>query len=316
MNVLILHLGTHQHELAPLLEVFEELSISVEVCSFTAELSSNIEHYTREFTNLLYFPEDRELCKDASVGYLCGYYQALNNSLAVYHRNGIEIEGYLHNSIIFYNEEEVLDYYRNAQDEWDKDIRIKNAIQQLNNQGISFSKESLFMNVAEGAIKAVELFTKAGMPLSQYNRKGVPLISVAVRKKHFSIVEFLLKKGVNVNDIAADRGNTPLMDACSDGNLKIAECLLEAGADLNVVNKNTQTALILAVGRKSDRIAVKLLELGADREIRDSLGMSAKQYAVLFGIAHIFDDKDEAAEGSVDKPIKDDTGIDHIGIKS
>ena len=62
---------------------------------------------------------------------------------------------------------------------------------------------------------------------------------------------------------------------------------MAAGAKLDVRSKSGQTALILAVGRQTEDIALVLIESGADIHIKDDLGMTAKKYAELFKLQHV-----------------------------
>jgi ankyrin repeat protein len=58
--------------------------------------------------------------------------------------------------------------------------------------------------------------------------------------------------------------------------------LVKAGIDVNLRSKDGQTALIVAVGAGEEKMAEALLKAGADPDISDSLGASARKYAVLF----------------------------------
>ena len=52
--------------------------------------------------------------------------------------------------------------------------------------------------------------------------------------------------------------------------------------DLNTVSKDGQTMLVLAVGADKTEIVKMLAENGANPDIKDGMGMSAYDYAVLF----------------------------------
>ena len=77
------------------------------------------------------------------------------------------------------------------------------------------------------------------------------------------------------------------MDAAAEGNTEILTRLIADGARLNVKSKSGQTALILAVGRQAEDTALTLIESGADIDIKDDLGMSAKKYAELFKLERV-----------------------------
>jgi ankyrin repeat protein len=65
-------------------------------------------------------------------------------------------------------------------------------------------------------------------------------------------------------------------------NLDIMDDLIKAGTDLNVKDKNGQTALIVAAGASREKMVEVLLKAGSDPDIPDSLGVSARKYANLF----------------------------------
>ncbi|MCE7915565.1 MAG: ankyrin repeat domain-containing protein [Nitrosomonas sp. PRO4] len=67
----------------------------------------------------------------------------------------------------------------------------------------------------------------------------------AVEKGNLTDVTKLLKKGANP-DTPSREGYTPLMIAAQTMNLKLAELLIDAGADLRARNKYGETAIMLA----------------------------------------------------------------------
>ena len=79
------------------------------------------------------------------------------------------------------------------------------------------------------------------------------------------------------------------MDAILRGNEKNVSIFIEHGADVNTINKDGQTNLILAVGENKPHICSLLVKKGANPDIKDSMGMSAYEYAVLFKNQEIID---------------------------
>ncbi|MBN1648453.1 MAG: ankyrin repeat domain-containing protein [Spirochaetales bacterium] len=288
MNLLLIHTGIREQEIVPLLDIFNTLDIQVELHRYADLHGSDIVRLTRDFTHFLFAPSPDNPGGDGVIAYLCGYYQAMGNRVNVFRSAQTPLVPFLDHLNILSSMEEVRVCYAATQKEWEKKQKVEQAIQQLRNQGISFSEDSFFNIVRDGSIRAVELFLRAGMSYELRDRRGVSLLSHAVRNHHLAVVELLLADGADVNTIADDRGNSVLMDACSEGTAAICRCLLEAGADVNMRNKNNQTALILAIGRKSAEIAGLLLEYGADMQCRDNLGMSAVEYAGLFGMEGLF----------------------------
>ncbi len=293
MNVLVVYTGTREQELVPILNIFESLGIPAELCKFTADLESEIGRFTVDFSHMLFIPTESEYGQNPGVSFLCGYFQAEGRRAVIYMQNGMKIHPVLGQLDRINSLGELKEYYTELLSEWQKQEKTDKAIIKLKNQGISFSEDSFFKMADDGSVRACEYFVQAGMSVNMHDSKGVSLLSHAVRNRHLSVVEFLLAQGSDVNAVSADRGNTPLMDACSDKNEALCDCLLDAGADINLKNKNSQTALILAVGSKAEAIAEKLIARGADINIKDSLGMSVVEYAELFGITYIFGKKNE-----------------------
>jgi ankyrin repeat protein len=92
----------------------------------------------------------------------------------------------------------------------------------------------------------------------------------------------LLKAGASVNLQAEDRGTTALIDSTAGKYMDIMDLLLEAGADVNLKSKDGQSALIIAVGLNDEASTERLLKAGANADEPDSLGASARKYALLF----------------------------------
>lgn len=73
---------------------------------------------------------------------------------------------------------------------------------------------------------------------------------------------------------------TPLMYAARDGAMKAGAVLLKRGADLNAIDPDHATALVLAIINYHYDFAAMLLEHGADPNIADTTGMAALYAAV------------------------------------
>lgn len=94
-------------------------------------------------------------------------------------------------------------------------------------------------------------------------------------------VRSLLQTGSDPNQ--AYRTNTALTYAARDGFTAIAQVLVEAGADVNWIDGEGVTPLILAAFKGHEDIARLLLEQGADTTIRDQWDRTALDYALRRG---------------------------------
>lgn len=160
--------------------------------------------------------------------------------------------------------------------------KIRHAKERLLEQGISCFPESFITVILAGDEASARMFLEAGFSPSLRDVRGVSVLSLAVRSQYPEMVRLLLKAGANVNDMASDRGYSPLMDAAQKGDEVMCRLLLESGANVNLASKDGQTALILCTGRGDERISTLLFEHGADPQVKDALGMSAQRYAALF----------------------------------
>ena len=75
-------------------------------------------------------------------------------------------------------------------------------------------------------------------------------------------------------------GLTPLLFAARDGRVEGARALLDAGADVNVVDPDRHTALIIALINGHFDVARLLIERGADVNMQDKVGRTALYAAV------------------------------------
>ncbi|HUW40374.1 MAG TPA: ankyrin repeat domain-containing protein [Rectinemataceae bacterium] len=187
---------------------------------------------------------------------------------------------------------ELIAYYEVERKEWTLQENRRSARAALLEMGISYHTDALSQCVAEGDSLAVELFLQAGFPPDARDKHGVPLLCLAARNKHRAVAEHLLERGASLDLQSEDRGFSPLMDAALAGSVDLVELFLSRGADPDLVSKDSQTALVVAVGRNDTETVKLLLAFGADPDIVDKLGLSARRYATLFGkpdIVPLFD---------------------------
>ena len=97
------------------------------------------------------------------------------------------------------------------------------------------------------------------------------------------IVESLLDRGVNINAISALTRNTPLMFAAQESHLRIIEYLISRDANLNLINQDGETALLIATCHSCSEVIRLLLQNGADYITRSKAGENLLHYAAQFG---------------------------------
>lgn len=243
-------------------------------------------------TTHLLFPLDKRDEGEAWLSYFIGFARGSNKAIAIF---GVEPEyepaSWIADLKCYSTIDDALSYYLSESVEWEKIEGRRLAKATLLELGISWHAESLAQCVRDGDTKAVVLFIDSGFPPDIRDKNGVPMLCLAARSRHKSIVELLLDRGASIDAQSEDRGYSALMDAVQQGDQSLLNLLLDRGAQTDLQSKDGQTALVLAVGRSDAEITKSLLSNGANPEIADKLGLSARKYAKLFhnaGIDEVF----------------------------
>lgn len=177
---------------------------------------------------------------------------------------------------------ELIDLIKN-----NSNVLLKEAIQrksklELIEKGIPVNFESFINLLNQDDYYYLKKLIDAGFDVNYSDQTGVSLLNHAVRKNKFEAVKILLDSGANINSVSKDRGYTPLMDAVWRGNLEIVKYLLMSKADVSTLSKEDETNLVIAVGANKEELVQILISFGADPDQKDSMEMSAWDYATLF----------------------------------
>ncbi|MBN2874135.1 MAG: ankyrin repeat domain-containing protein [Spirochaetales bacterium] len=250
--------------------------------SWRVETRTRIDAHLAGVSHMLAVVDGQD-ADEAWFSYLVGLARGKNAPLMLYSvAPGWQPAPWIVDIPLFDSVEKTLRYYDVERSDWTEREARRSAKAMLLELGISWHAESFAQCVREGDTKAVELFVASGFPPELRDKTGVPMLCLAARCRHRSIVELLLSLGADIDAQSDDRGYTPLMDAAQQGDMAMLDYLLGKGAQTNVRSKDGQTALILAVGRNDEEMVSRLLEYGADPDIADKLGLSARKYASLF----------------------------------
>jgi len=159
-------------------------------------------------------------------------------------------------------------------------------------------------------IEIIQAFLDYGLDLSfPINKFGESPLLRSIEKKNLLILEFLIEKGSNLNEIAmgttalhkaaaiwpegaalllragsdihakATDGRTSLMSAAHGNQVPSLEILAANGANLEDVDKEGTTALILAARAGNVEAATWLLDHGAKIHAKDKRGKTAEDWA-------------------------------------
>lgn len=183
---------------------------------------------------------------------------------------------------VFKTSSELLNHMRANEEQIESEERKKACFARLFNAGISFTADSFEFYLEKEKYEICHLILNAGIDVDARTLQGVPLLSVATRSENVEMIEELLSRGADINAVSLDRGYSAVMDAVWRKNYEITKLLLSKGAEVNTMSSDGQSILVLAVGNGNSKIVELLLEYGANPDIKDSMGMSAREYANLF----------------------------------
>ena len=182
----------------------------------------------------------------------------------------------------FSTDNQIFDFIKQQYDHINITNEKRIAKKRLLEKGIPFTSDCFATYIAKNKTEICDLFISAGIDINSRDESGTSMLNVAVRNDNEDFVKQFLSLGADINSVSEDRGYTPVMDAVWRGNLEITKLLVKKGAELNTINKEGQTNLVLAVGADKNDICKVLVEHGADPDIKDQMGMSAYGYATLF----------------------------------
>jgi len=165
---------------------------------------------------------------------------------------------------------------------------------------LSELEQNLILSAFKGELADVETLVNKGVDVNlQDQKKRTPLI-FAASAGHTSVVEYLVGAGADVS-MSDSSGQPPLLHACKGSFNETATFLLDNGADVNVQSKKRGvTALMLAAVWDNVELAQILLDHGADPQLTDSFGRTAKLLAEKKGNTAVIDllpDPPESEDG-------------------
>lgn len=121
---------------------------------------------------------------------------------------------------------------------------------------------------------------------------GETALMIACRRDNHSvfkelIIEFKLAKGGLDMNAVNNEGKTALLIAAENGSGECVSGLANHGADLNARDSEGRTALMIAVRGRRDSCVTPLLKSGADVMLKDNAGKTALDYARETGQAQL-----------------------------
>lgn len=153
------------------------------------------------------------------------------------------------------------------------------AIDAQDEQGNS----ALLLATAGNRIEAARVLVEAGADVNLQNARQDSAYLLAGASGYLQILDLTLAHGADLH--STNRfGGTALIPACERGHVETVRRLIAAGVDVDHVNHLGWTCLLEAVilgdgGPAHQRIVALLIEAGADLQLADRDGVSALRHA-------------------------------------
>ncbi len=138
---------------------------------------------------------------------------------------------------------------------------------------------ALHRAASKGQLKSARILVQNGAALNRKNKKGETPLYLAALNGHRKLAEWLLKQGADTRP-ATRKGGTALLAAIRSGHPDIAALL----ADRPLDDRDLHRALLEAIQRRMDKLAVRLLPRDKLAPLKDKLGRSLLWHAADRGL--------------------------------
>jgi ankyrin repeat protein len=143
--------------------------------------------------------------------------------------------------------------------------------------------QELFHAAATNDPNAVEnLLGNKNLDLNWQGRLGSTALMEAIVRRHTKIAQLLINAGAN-SDLQDIAGNTPLHIAAAQGNTEICKYLLHAQANLDAQNEDGRTPLMESVANNHAEVSKLLIDASAKTDSKDKSGNTTSRIAEAKG---------------------------------
>ncbi|MBV9492350.1 MAG: ankyrin repeat domain-containing protein [Verrucomicrobia bacterium] len=122
------------------------------------------------------------------------------------------------------------------------------AVQELQRLNLKFTTDDYVRSAGLGDLKAVGLFSEAGVDVNALNSDGLNALVASAERGRVDVVKFLLDHKADPN-AAGQQGQTALMAAAENNHPDIVQLLLDRKANPGTKDRNGWTALLKAAYR-------------------------------------------------------------------
>lgn len=130
----------------------------------------------------------------------------------------------------------------------------------------------------EGNLPMMELFVSRGANIHKTNKVGEDALMMAVWRGNRAAVDWLLARGAKLN--RPDMQWSAIHYAAFAGHNELVQLLIDKGANINALTPGGASPLMMAVYENHEATASRLLQLGANPNVRNDYGDSALDWAM------------------------------------
>jgi len=128
--------------------------------------------------------------------------------------------------------------------------------------------------------EVVEFLVQKGANIQLKRKSGSHAAYFAAQEGNLKILNFLVQNAPDVVDMKGYNGITPLGAAASNGHLDVVKYLIsQPNVDIDSKENNGFTPLMFATYENQEKVVQILLQMGADKSIKDNFGKTALDYA-------------------------------------
>ncbi|MCD4654049.1 ankyrin repeat domain-containing protein [bacterium] len=142
------------------------------------------------------------------------------------------------------------------------------------------AQSEILKAVENGDLEAVKTCIKNGADVNSKNDRGWTTLHWAAFKGHLKIAEYLIQQGAEVDALAKNNNNkTPLMLAALEGKANVVDLLIKNGANVSSKDRDGSTALHMAAASGHYKAVKLLIEKGAIVNAKDVMGFTPLFFA-------------------------------------
>ena len=250
---------------------------------------SRLKNITKDVDEIELKKLNRELYEAVSNNDVKGVSEAINN--------GADVNAEFNEDLVNLLLERGADVNAKDLDGWTALMHTDsvNVARMLLNRGVNVNEKSidgetaLGLSIDDNSLDMVKELIKYGADVND-KMYDYGNLDVAVSNNFWEIAEVLVDNGADV-DVRNNEGFTPIMVVASSLQSRLLEKMVKKSKNIDVVDDNGRSALIKSAMCGLKENVEILLQNGANKDITDLTGWSAKDYIKLMGTTGTIVDK-------------------------